>query len=475
MSDPGELPVHQVKGLVAGANWRVTKFVSPVPPQHTCSLCGVVSKKTFLLCCFHTLCGSCFHQCAGEGGGLCPLDDKKFAAADCQKIQLKATSAGNLQACCWNEAHGCTFVGTLQEVLTHYEQQCTFHAVSCPRCNDKILQQDLPRHYRTECHGGDIGSVTENATVRHDMEVNSEDNHACLEELKELIRNSYQDQLAAVESEINGLVEQTRNQSALIEGTANKLRECEVRIHDHFTHSVRQLSSVFTQELKRQQRELSALFTQSGETKESSSNEEGGMPWRLEKRHILRKLELMVSESQSFMHLLRQSVDTSLNRPVLEYRATSSHPNFLVQFDMWPQFNKRESNEDGYVITVSNIEEVLQVCGKVVGFTRWYRRDSYLHIAIGNGTIATRFLSLYLRWGNTAQNLDPTGFYVHVCVRHPDYPKIEDYLMEPQGGISPSSEILGFQHEFRLPVFALERYGLVHEGQLTFVVTVRKQ
>lgn len=55
------------------------------------------------------------------------------------------------------------------------------------------------------------------------------------------------------------------------------------------------------------------------------------------------------------------------------------------------------NNEDGYIITVSNIDDVLEFFGKVIAFTRWYRRDRYLHVAIGNGTFVRRFLSVFLK------------------------------------------------------------------------------
>ncbi|KAH9363773.1 hypothetical protein HPB48_010110 [Haemaphysalis longicornis] len=429
MPDLGQQARHLVQGLVDGANWRATKFASPVPPQLTCSLCRVISRTTFFLPCFHTLCESCVNHSVEEGGS-CPLDDKRFISAECQRIQLPANAAENLLACCWNEAHGCSFVGTLQEVLTHYEQQCTFHAVSCPRCNDQVLQKDLPRHCRSGCSREAIGSAT--ATATPEQGVNAQDMRTCLEELKALIRDPYQDRLPALQSQINELLEHARDQGARLEAHVLEFIESENRIRGHVTQAIRQLSATFTQELKSNQRVICNRLKQNAERVEGTSAE-GEMPWKLEKRHILRKLELMGSESQSFMHLLRQSVDKSLDRSVLDYKTTFSDSNFGTQFDMSPALGKWDVNEDGYIITVTNIDDVLEFFGKVVGFTRWYRRERYLHLAIGNGTFVCRFLSVFLKWGTTVRRTGTTPQRVLVFVRHPDYPRVEDYPMEAQG------------------------------------------
>lgn len=258
MPDRGKQNLYQVEGVVTGANWRAAKFVSPVPPQHTCSLCRVISRVTWLLPCFHALCESCLNTSVEEGSSLCPLDDKRFAEGECQRIQLRTHAAENLKACCWNEAQGCTFVGTLQDILTHYEQQCIFHAVSCPRCNERVLQKDLPRHYKEGCNGGTAGSATENATLRQGLELSAEDMRTCVEELKALIRDPYQDKLPALQSQMNELLEQARDQGARMEAISQEFIECENRIRDHFSEDIRQLSTTFSQELESHHRVLSA-------------------------------------------------------------------------------------------------------------------------------------------------------------------------------------------------------------------------
>lgn len=212
--------------------------------------------------------------------------------------------------------------------------------MSCPRCNDRVLQQDLPGYYRAGCQGA-IGSATENAPLRQGLALSVEDIHSCLEELKAIIRDPYQDRLPGLQSQMNEILEQARDQGAKMKAIAREFSECENRIRTHVTQDIHKLSTTFSQELKSHQYVLCARLKQNAERDERRSSD-GEMPWWLEKRHILRKLELMVSESQSFMHLLRHSVDKSLDRSVLEYKTTFSDPNFGTQFDMSPALGKWE-------------------------------------------------------------------------------------------------------------------------------------
>ncbi|KAH8031131.1 hypothetical protein HPB51_012851 [Rhipicephalus microplus] len=45
---------------------------------------------------------------------------------------------------CWNESHGCQFSGTMEDMLRHYETECTFHLAECLRCGEQSCTRNWP-------------------------------------------------------------------------------------------------------------------------------------------------------------------------------------------------------------------------------------------------------------------------------------------------------------------------------------------
>lgn len=172
----GEPPLHRVRHHVHGVNWRPTRFVDGVPYYHSCGLCNVIPRKTVLLPCSHVLCQSCYRGSiteddGGDGrGGVCPLDEDPFEVHQCARIRLTATKLNSFRAYCWNQENGCEYVGTLQEVLAHCEEQCTFHTVACPRCRENVLHAELPAHYVAGCGGGSESSAETEESSEPDSE-----------------------------------------------------------------------------------------------------------------------------------------------------------------------------------------------------------------------------------------------------------------------------------------------------------------
>ncbi|XP_077495214.1 RING finger protein 151-like [Amblyomma americanum] len=188
-----EPPLHRVRHLLTGANWRPTRFVDDVPYYHTCGLCNVIPKKTMLLPCSHVLCESCHKGSLqveqGEDGvsGVCPLDRQPFQVRQCARIRLSANKVNSLQAYCWNQDQGCDFVGTLQDILTHCEEECAFHALACPRCGQNVLHAVLPEHYTAGCGANSAADDAAESPVDGD-EAASENGGFSLEDVKALLR-----------------------------------------------------------------------------------------------------------------------------------------------------------------------------------------------------------------------------------------------------------------------------------------------
>ncbi|KAL3187687.1 hypothetical protein MRX96_024718 [Rhipicephalus microplus] len=153
MPDHARPTLHRLCDSVSGANWRPTRFEDErTVNQYACCVCHVIPSTTVLLPCSHALCEQCVTGCAaGKGGGnICPLDAEPFCEDECQKIKLPAKKKENMKVHCWNEADGCEFVGTVESILLHYDKECTFHAIQCPNCDQKILRTNIAAHYVEE-------------------------------------------------------------------------------------------------------------------------------------------------------------------------------------------------------------------------------------------------------------------------------------------------------------------------------------
>ncbi|XP_049275989.1 TNF receptor-associated factor 3-like [Rhipicephalus sanguineus] len=205
--------VHRFRDhAVAGVNWRPTRFVDEVPSSRVCGLCRMIPKRIMVLPCGHLLCHSCLAANSEGCGGRCPLDQEPFEEAECVSYDLPTRKANALKVHCWNKAHGCEFEGAVEFMLRHYENECTFHTVECLRCGEEVLHKELSRHYAAVCSAAVSSTRAENASSDSQV-LTIQDVTAALEELKALLRDANHEQLLlAIQSQMNELSEQIRNQ-----------------------------------------------------------------------------------------------------------------------------------------------------------------------------------------------------------------------------------------------------------------------
>nr|XP_054924815.1 TNF receptor-associated factor 6-like [Dermacentor andersoni] len=145
MLDLGRRALRHVCDSVSGVNWRPTRFVNErMLADFACCVCHVIPNTTFVLPCGHALCEQCQRGSVLEdGGSVCPFDGKPFCEDECEKGQIAQRLKQNLEAHCWNEAHGCDFVGPLAVLLQHFEAECAFHVLPCQRCGENIPNAKL--------------------------------------------------------------------------------------------------------------------------------------------------------------------------------------------------------------------------------------------------------------------------------------------------------------------------------------------
>nr|XP_050022641.2 TNF receptor-associated factor 3-like [Dermacentor andersoni] len=228
MTDHGQGRVHRFRDhVVAGVNWRPTRFVDEVPNSRVCSLCRMIPKWMLLLPCSHALCQSC-HTASLEGGvGQCPLDQAQFEEAECFGYKLPTRIANTLKVHCWNEQHGCEYTGTMDRVLEHYENECTFHTVECLRCGEGVPHRDLPTHYAAGCSAGVSSTITQ-CPWSEPTALTLENVNADIKNLKAMLGDLIHDHLIPVmQSQLNELTEQVRSQETRFAAITREIGACE--------------------------------------------------------------------------------------------------------------------------------------------------------------------------------------------------------------------------------------------------------
>ncbi|KAL1447336.1 hypothetical protein MTO96_044322 [Rhipicephalus appendiculatus] len=100
----------------------------------------------------------------------------------------------------------------MEDMLVHYEYECTFHTVECLRCGEEVLHRELAMHYVAGCSAA-TSSARAGNTSSDSQALTLEGVTVSFENLKALLRDASHEQLLPViQSEMNELIEQIRDQ-----------------------------------------------------------------------------------------------------------------------------------------------------------------------------------------------------------------------------------------------------------------------
>ncbi|KAH9363806.1 hypothetical protein HPB48_017264 [Haemaphysalis longicornis] len=410
MVDSGGLPcTYTLHGnVVAGVSWRPTRFTQSLPPLHVCSHCGVVPECTLVMPCLHVLCDLCL---AGSTGGAirdnvwqCPFDGHVYPVEDCREVQLPPLTAGDFQAYCWNEARGCTFVGDLPSMLHHFDHDCSFHAVSCPRCGVQV------------CAHGCSGASTSPDTTSNNADGQSsryraltlDDVAVAFQELKAALTSPAQQQLVAIQSQLGGLQQQCSEHT----------------LNDRLEQVNSALASVATGDFLAHLRHTISGPVQAPNGETHSANGTPPIPWSVEKKHILRKLEMT---SDDLLGCVRDDDPATMSLLV--------YPGVL-----------------GIV-------------------TLWHTRFTYCTVVLGTSKWEDK-LNVYFKWANTVESPVAMPKNYSVTLVHRQDPRQNRAMeMDYRNNIFP----MGCQHRFWTSLSAIQKSGLVHDSTLTFHVLIKHE
>ncbi|XP_075729499.1 uncharacterized protein LOC119185752 isoform X3 [Rhipicephalus microplus] len=104
----------------------------------------------------------------------------------------------------------------MEDMLRHYETECTFHLAECLRCGEPVLHKELAGHYVAGCSvtGSTAGP---GKTPSKSRALTLEDVTAAFEEMKSLLNDSNSDELLPViQSQVNELKEQVGKQESTL-------------------------------------------------------------------------------------------------------------------------------------------------------------------------------------------------------------------------------------------------------------------
>lgn len=159
---------YRLLGFSPELDWRPLCLVSPMPPARICSVCGLVPQTTCYLLCVHLLCERCYQRCRVDGAVVCPLDSDVCTDDDVLWRSFPVESLTRIQVKCWNEANGCNVTAAASDITRHFQEECEFHVINCPKCSVEIRSGDLYTHLRS------CNSLTEPSTARvhfdHDVD-----------------------------------------------------------------------------------------------------------------------------------------------------------------------------------------------------------------------------------------------------------------------------------------------------------------
>nr|XP_050030076.1 uncharacterized protein LOC126526164 [Dermacentor andersoni] len=449
MPDRGQGRVHRFRDhVVAGVNWRPTRFVDEVPSSRACGLCRMIPKRTVLLPCGHALCQSC-HAGSLEGSfQQCPLDQVQFEEAECVGCEFPRRTANTMKVYCWNEAHGCEYTGTMDRMLEHFENECTFHTVECLRCGEGVQHRDLATHYAAGCRAGASAAITES----------SEHTALTLADVKPMLGCLNHDQLLPViQSQLNELTEQARNQEARLAGITRELGACENNLKGEMAQIAATISSTVSNQLTSQQNPL-----EEARTSRSLSLHSG-------QALILRKLEGL-----AHLENWRQtSPKPDFGRVIAQCKALHRDFQHLTS-TLSTTAHIKEMRFFDYLLTLENCEEINQWQGrdkKFAEITVWHMRDTYFTFAVWKyGTSSASTLVVQIEFNGMLVHSECWPPFWSVSAVHPV--TFNKRSLTP--GAKPcyckrdDPSLLHFHLKFTADIASMENDGYLGDGKMAF-------
>ncbi|XP_050031410.3 uncharacterized protein [Dermacentor andersoni] len=414
MPDHGRRALRRVCDSVSGVNWRPTRFVDELMlTRYACCVCHVIPSTTVVLPCCHALCEQCQRgSVVQDGGSVCPLDGEPFCEDECQKWQLPERKKQNLKAHCWNEAHGCDFVGPLAALLGHFEADCAFHTSPCQRCGENVPNAQLAAHYIGGCSTNNFPSATlVESSTRGEAAASSSatgDLTATAQGFEGKAEYRYEDEIPALQSQVNELTEAARSQGALLQelnGTMalslQTLNASVVAATAKFSDAIGEASQLHQRTLASREEESSRAHQ--AEATASASCSGARPPRRKEATDVLQNMEVLAAQSLWCLERLLKVHSEPGKLPAARSSVLSQSREKRTSFrESTCTLGCANANEIVYLVVISHANE-LQRYNNATITSRLRHRNAWCRVTfglLGNNEGEQRW-GLRLDWDNT--------------------------------------------------------------------------
>ncbi|XP_049513730.1 uncharacterized protein LOC125939685 [Dermacentor silvarum] len=365
MPHHGRPALHRVCDTVSGVNWRPTRFADELMlARHACCVCHVISSTTVLLPCFHALCEQCqAGSVVEDGGSACPLDGELFCEDELQKLQLPDRKKPNLKAYCWNEAHGCDFVGPLAMLLQHFEKECAFHTSRCQRCSENIPNARLAAHYMGGCCASNLSSaMLAESSPQSQPAAATRDVTPTARGVEVPAGNAYEDEIPTLQSQVNELTQATRTQGAQLQELNATLAVSLQTMNAAVVAAAEKFSEAIGAAPQQHERMLASREEDSSRSQEAEATaSDSGVLVSLqgEATDILRNLENLTVQSRLYLERLLSAHNDTIRIPEAHISIISQRRGMRTHEDSGTCTSSCENvNEIVYLMVVSDVRDL---------------------------------------------------------------------------------------------------------------------
>ncbi|XP_064479937.1 TNF receptor-associated factor 3-like [Ornithodoros turicata] len=457
--------------------WRPLQFVA-LPPAISCDLCAVIPEKIFRLECFHFLCEGCY-QSVLQSDRRCPLDKQGFLGTEVQTSLILTTHLQKLEVRCCNFNRGCTFVGSLERMKSHYLNDCGFHSLTCRKCCATVLSKDIISHYMEEecrAQNGPREDVDiDSSVVGIGREINASlsdiadklravedqlNSHAVgIDTTKECVDN-YAQVLRTIQEEHRLSTEGVSN----LASTLHTVTEALSSIEEHFSNEVGRGADV--QNIVTSNRErLTALIELQKEVAQNVVTFCGGWKQSSEKfEEMSKRMPDHFSSTDNILSTTKDILQTLRDANGYGHNVAFFHVQDVDEL-------KKKANEKGFATSYS---DVFALCGFSVKLCVEFRQyDDVMCISAGmcicRGTKSPGCKSSFTCW-YTLTLMHPTNDKMNIC-ECANVPNVLERFLERFNRPVQSSDMGVRTSRFCKLEDALNA-GFVHKNSITFGLTV---
>ena len=137
------------------------KFIDEVPDDFLCKSCRNVARQPHLTsCCGEQFCHTCIAAIL-QDKKPCPSCKKETFTISMDKRDHRRILA--LRVCCVMKERGCQWMGKVEQLDTHVDENtgdCQYVDVACPeKCGQQVQKHQLITHITNECPKRDFNCV----------------------------------------------------------------------------------------------------------------------------------------------------------------------------------------------------------------------------------------------------------------------------------------------------------------------------